>query len=972
MVRSIVTQSHVTNRVPVGLGALPPGGGVTGELIRNRDWSITPLGAIAGWPQSLTTSLGFLLHSPIPIVMLWGEEGIMLYNDAYSVFAGGRHPHLLGSRVREGWPEVADFNDNVMRVCLAGGTLAYRDQELTLYRHGFAEQVWMNLDYSPVFGEDGLPAGVIAIVGETTERVRAERRRDFLSDLGDALRSLQEPRAVLATTAKRLGRYLEVSRVGYGGIFVEGEATEVHVDIEWRAEAVPSVGGRHNIPRYAALFREDFRAGRPMVVDDFVTDPRTAGSIADELVKLSVRSQIAVPRYISGRFSGVLFVQSATPRRWSEDEVLLVREVAERTWSFAERAKAELDLSASETRLRLGMLAGRMSTWEVDLATRKVLRSDNSEEFFGEGISPENFYSRVSSDDEAADQARFAAALNDPNVNYDSELRYRHPRGHWMWLHIQGRILRDAAGQPYRAYGVCLDVTARKNAELELQRLNALLAEQVEARTQERDRLFELTSDLFAVAGFDGRFKLINPAWTKLLGRPTEEILATPFIESIHPDDRQAAQEVLATLRAGGLIEGFEIRAPAADGKNICISWTAVPHEDNIYAVGRDVTREREREEAFRQSQKMEAIGQLTGGIAHDFNNLLGAVVGSFELIRRKANDAERVRRWAELGMAAAERGAKLTSQLLAFSRSQKMELQPIVLSGLIDGMREMLTRTLGPMIKLNFQLDGGDAKVRSDPTQLEMAVLNLSLNARDAMPAGGDITIRTKRVWLKHDPELPAGEYLEFSVSDAGSGMPADVLARALDPFFTTKPVGKGTGLGLSQVYGFARQGGGSIRLQSTPGAGTTVRILLPIVEIGQMSAARPEPEIPSAPRQGGKALIIDDDQDMRRSLRESLEVLGYDVTEAEDGEAGLSLLLGERPDVMIVDFAMPGLNGADVARAARQHISDLPIVLVSGYSDTAIIDQKIGDQAILIRKPFRLEALKRAIEEAASRFVA
>ncbi|HEY1942370.1 MAG TPA: PAS domain S-box protein [Roseiarcus sp.] len=940
-------------------------------MIRSRDWSATPLGPIGAWPQSLTTSLGFLLHSPIPIVMLWGEEGIMLYNDAYSVFAGGRHPELLGSRVREGWPEVAAFNDNVMRVCLAGGTLAYRDQELTLYRHGYAEQVWMNLDYSPVFGEDGRPAGVVAIVVETTERVRAEERRNFLNDLGEALRTLHEPPALLATTAERLGRYLGVDRVGYGAVSGEAEMTELQIDAEWRAGGAPSIVGRHNIARFAEAFREDFLAGRSMVVKDFATDPRTAGAIAEEMAIFSIGAQIALPRYSAGRFAGVLFVQSATPRQWSDDEVLLVREVAERTWASAERAKAETALSASETRLRLGMLAGRMSTWELELATLRILRSDNADEIFGRGVTAEEFYSRVPSEDQVADRARFTAALNDPEVHYDSELRYQHPDGRWMWLHIQGRIVRDAAGRPYRAYGVCIDVTARKTAELELQRLNALLAKQVEARTKERDRLFELTSDLFAVAGFDGRFKIINPAWTKLLGRPAEEILATPYLELVHPEDRRPAEEVLGTLRAGGVIAGFEVRAHTADGKTVWIAWTAVPYEDSIYAVGRDVTREREREEAFRQSQKMEAVGQLTGGIAHDFNNLLGAVVGSFELIRRRADDVEKVRHWADLGIAAADRGAKLTSQLLAFSRSQKMELQPIVSSSLIEGMREMLTRTLGPMIALDFQLEGGGATVRSDPTQLEMAVLNLCLNARDAMAAGGEITVRTARVWLSHDPELPAGEYLELSVADKGAGMPVEVLGRALDPFFTTKPVGKGTGLGLSQVYGIARQGGGTVRLDSTPGLGTIARILLPIVAAEDFAEARTEADCALQRREGGTALIIDDDADMRRSLREFLEVLGYAVREAEDGEAGLALLERERPDVMIVDFAMPGLNGADVARSARKMFDDLPIVLVSGYSDTAIIEERIGDGAILIRKPFRIDALQRAIDEASAKII-
>jgi CheY-like chemotaxis protein len=361
----------------------------------------------------------------------------------------------------------------------------------------------------------------------------------------------------------------------------------------------------------------------------------------------------------------------------------------------------------------------------------------------------------------------------------------------------------------------------------------------------------------------------------------------------------------------------------------------------------------------------MEAVGQLTGGIAHDFNNLLGAVVGALDLIRRKPADIERVVRFAEAGLQAAERGAKLTGQLLAFSRAQRIELKPVVVATLVEGMRDMLARTLGPMVRLGLEMEGEGA-VLSDPTQLEMAVLNLAINARDAMPEGGALTITTRLRRIAEEAEIGPGEYVELSVTDTGSGMPPDVAARAFDPFFTTKGPGKGTGLGLSQVYGIARQAGGAVRIESRPGAGTTVRMLLPRTqappaaeEAGALPAEAPD-------RASACILVVDDDPDMRRVLVASLETLGYRVLAAEDGPSGLAVLDRAGPDLLLLDFAMPGMNGAEVARLARQRRPGLPIVFASGYADTAAIEDAAGPEARILRKPFRMEEMQAVLAEA------
>jgi CheY-like chemotaxis protein len=297
------------------------------------------------------------------------------------------------------------------------------------------------------------------------------------------------------------------------------------------------------------------------------------------------------------------------------------------------------------------------------------------------------------------------------------------------------------------------------------------------------------------------------------------------------------------------------------------------------------------------------------------------------------------------------------------------MEVKPVAVLPLVEAMAEMLVRTLGPMVRLTLRLDPASAQVLCDPVQLEMSILNLAINARDAMPDGGEVVIKARPVSVERDAELSAGDYVELAVTDNGTGMPPDVVSRALDPFFSTKGIGKGTGLGLSQVYGSVRQAGGTVRIESEPGTGSMIRILLPRTETpaaGAQAPAKPEAEI------GGSAatvLLIDDEDDLRLMLSASLQDLGYRVLEADDGPSGLALLRDREPDVMLVDFAMPGMNGAEVAAAARERWPDLPIAFASGYADTAAIEQAVGEDAAQLRKPFRIDELHALLSKALAR---
>ena len=373
---------------------------------------------------------------------------------------------------------------------------------------------------------------------------------------------------------------------------------------------------------------------------------------------------------------------------------------------------------------------------------------------------------------------------------------------------------------------------------------------------------------------------------------------------------------------------------------------------------------ERERvQAALAQAQKMEAVGQLTGGIAHDFNNLLTVIFGNLELIERRTED-DRTARLADFAKQAAERAAKLTHQLLAFSRTQSLTLKPVDINALVGGMADLLARTIGTRIRIEMDLSEDEPWAMADGNQLELAILNLAINARDAMGDGGELCISTARREAMAG-DLSPGGYAVVSVKDTGTGIPPHLLAKVFDPFFTTKPIGKGTGLGLSQVYGIAQQSGGTVRIESVEGEGSTLEIWLP--ETAAVAAAG-APEPLHAVRSDGpreRVLVIDDDEGVRRFLVDSLGSLGYDVDQAPDGEQGLVRLGAAMPDLLIVDYAMPGITGVDVVAEARARTPGLPIILVTGYADMEAVDRVI-EPANVLRKPFRINELAAAVRTA------
>ncbi|NPD65941.1 PAS domain S-box protein [Lichenicola cladoniae] len=521
----------------------------------------------------------------------------------------------------------------------------------------------------------------------------------------------------------------------------------------------------------------------------------------------------------------------------------------------------------------------------------------------------------------------------------------------------------------------------RRLAEKRLRDLAALLEQQVAERTRERDRIWRVSQDLLGVADMKGCWISINPAWHALLGWNEDEIVGRTLEWLEHPDDRATTRAAFAGLADGKPTHAYENRVRHRDGHDRWLAWTAVPEADLIYCVGRDVTAEkaaaealRQAEDHLRQSQKMEAVGQLTGGLAHDFNNLLTGITGSLEMLGNRVAQGRvgEVDRFISAAQGAARRAAALTHRLLAFSRRQTLDPKATGVNRLVSGMEELIRRTVGPSIDIEVVGATGLWTALVDPNQLENALLNLCINARDAMPDGGRILIETGNTWMDQQAagprDLAPGAYLSLSVTDTGSGMTPEVIARAFDPFFTTKPLGEGTGLGLSMIYGFARQSGGQICIQSTPGAGTTMCLYLPR-HLG------PEDTVPEIRKPAGTArategqtvLVVDDEPIIRMLVRETLGDLGYVAIEASDGAGGMAMLSSkDRVDLLVTDVGLPGgFNGRQLADAGRALRPGLKVLFITGYAENAVIGNGALDHGMqVLTKPFAMDALADRIE--------
>lgn len=526
------------------------------------------------------------------------------------------------------------------------------------------------------------------------------------------------------------------------------------------------------------------------------------------------------------------------------------------------------------------------------------------------------------------------------------------------------------------------EITEQVRRDKEIHHAQANLVRTVDERTRDRNRLWELSADIMLRCGFDGRIYIVNPAWKDVLDLNAEELVGTNLLDHIHPDDFERTRQAARFMAEGGSMTRFDNRYRHKNGTYRWISWSVRPDLESIYAVGRDITAEKEQsealrsaEDALRQAQKMEAVGQLTGGLAHDFNNLLAGIQGSLAMIEQRVSQGRYadIRRYVDVGVDAAKRAAALTHRLLAFSRRQTLDPKPTDVNRLVLGMEDLVRRTVGPAVSVEVHGAPDLWTALVDPSQLENSLLNLCINARDAMPGGGHIRIATANHWLDAEAaaadDLPAGEYLTLSVQDTGTGIAPELIARVFEPFFTTKQVGEGTGLGLSMVYGFAKQSGGHVRIYSEHGLGTTVCTYLPRHHGApvESDAAASQSTVTRDVR-NATVLVVDDEPSVRMLIADIIGDLGCKVLQAEDSTTGLATLCsGVNIDLLISDIGLPGgMNGRQMAEAGMRVKPQLRVLLLTGYAEAAVLGSgALADGMTVMTKPFDIDVLSNRVAE-------
>lgn len=631
-----------------------------------------------------------------------------------------------------------------------------------------------------------------------------------------------------------------------------------------------------------------------------------------------------------------------------------------------DRKEAENALRASEAQFRLMADAVPQIVWITDGEGRAEFFNKHWSDYTGSAYHPETAADvaaeHVHPDDAASTMMAFDEARRTGST-FLAEHRIRSADGEYRWFLVRGEPYREADnGKVIRWFGASVDIHDRKLAEAALNKLNQTLEAQVHARSAERDRLWNLSQDMLARADYTGMMSAVSPAWRQVLGWSERELLTREYTTFMHPEDTAPTLAAIQKMGATSEPTRFENRIATADGGWKPIEWTVAPEADgvNFIAVGRDLSQAKAREaeleaaqEALRQSQKMEAMGSLTGGVAHDFNNLLTPIIGSLDMLVRKGLGNEREQRLISGALQSAERAKTLVQRLLAFARRQPLRSTAVDIPNLVQEMAGLIGSTVGPAIDVQVDLAADLPPAQADANQLEMALLNLAVNARDAMPHGGRLTITARRESVR-TPEaggLRRGHYVRLGVQDTGSGMDEATLRRAVEPFFSTKGIGKGTGLGLSMVHGLAAQLGGGLTLDSRLDEGTTVTLWLPIsTELVPEESAPGDRAKQSFGR--GTALLVDDEELVRMSTADMLNDLGFHVVEVTSAEEALRLLeAGDFPNLLITDHLMPGMTGADLAHEARLLRPGLPVLIVSGYAEV----EGIAPDLPRLTKPFR-----------------
>jgi len=651
------------------------------------------------------------------------------------------------------------------------------------------------------------------------------------------------------------------------------------------------------------------------------------------------------------------------------------------------RVRSEQALRANEEHLRLAQEAAGIGTWEWDLATGELHWSPQMFRLIGRDpadaghVNHHALWRRVVHPDDRPAVVEAIRASSRSQGPFALEFRVQRADGEIRWIDARGSVVADSYGNPRRMLGVNIDITERKQAEVALEQRVAertrALQDTVEALRNSRERYAAIFSHAPIYFGFmrlesDGRLVCedVNDAWLRDTGFQREQVIGRTLAQIF---DREQAgfgeTQYRKAIETGKPVE-YEYSHVFPTGEVIRRSILVPLHDDagnvtRVLLTSMDLTAMRQMEAQLRQAQKMEAIGQLTGGIAHDFNNLLTVVLGNLELLQPRLQD-ERSMRHLRAAQRAAQRGGELTHQLLAYARRQNISPRPVDLAALIGGMGDLLQRSLGGLVSVETTLSADLWLAFCDPTQLELMLLNLAINARDAMPAGGTITIAACNIASGASlcSELAPGDYVSISVIDSGTGMAPEIRERAFEPFFTTKEPGKGSGLGLAQVWGLAQQFGGTVVLDSMPGRGTTVHVYLP--RATEAAPVQPVPTfgvLPEAPK-GRVILVVDDDADARDVAAAFLEQDGYITRAASNGQEALACMEGSDVALALVDYAMPGMSGAEFAQRAQARYGKLCVVFVTGNPDA--LAAHVGDDAPVVTKPYTRAGLADAVRRA------
>jgi PAS domain S-box-containing protein len=931
-----------------------------GARVRAFDWENTPLGSISSWPQSLKTTIDLMMASQLAMNLIWGPERILIYNEVHRAFMGTKHPGAFGRPGRDVWGEVWEAAEAAIHLrVFAGETVTLEDHPWTLLRNGGPEEAFFTSYFTPIRDETGAVVANLATAFETTNAVKQKAERDR------AERTLGESESRLREVLEGIGDAFYALDQDQRFLYASRRALEI-----WDKKPDDLIG----VPFLSAL-------------------PNPVGTPDYEAHRRALETGTAQHfEYVSPLIG-----------HWLEVDIYPTSTGVSVAFRDIDRHKqAEASLRASESRLRAAVELVSLSLYSGDSRTGALDWDARLNAMWGLPADTIVDMPMAVSAIHPGDQARVAAAWEaslDPASDGVFVAEYRvlgieDGIERWVSSHAQNFF---EGGQPVRFVGAIREITEEKHAEAHLRESKARLQAAIDLT---RLGCYGWNPQTNKLQWDD----TVRAMWGLPAGAPVDYEV---WRSCVHPDDLarvEAAVQWCADPRSDGVYD-IEYRVIGkTDGVERWIASRGQTNFENdvpvsFFGVALEVTdrkrierrlerrvedRTRELEEANRQLrsqiekreiaeaevqqlQRLDAIGQITSGVAHDFNNLLSVVLTNARLLSRTVQgpyDQEGV----ELIRTAADRGAKLIAQLLAFSRQQRLEPDKVDLNSKLVAMGNLLSVTLGDTVQLKttFAPDLWPALV--DPNQIELIVLNLAINARDAMQPGGTLTLETFNTVIESEPLRPEepspGNYVGLAVKDTGTGIPDHVLPHVFEPFFTTKKEGKGSGLGLAQVFGFAKQSGGGVRIETRLGQGTAVNIFLPPATA---DAADLRPGFVDASKRAqtmkrGRVLVVDDSKAVLKSTVRMLDCLGYATASAESGSEALRVLArNQEIDLVLADFAMPEMSGDELAKAICAMRPTLPIILITGYRDLAVL-KGLNDLRIIL-KPFTEDDLVNAI---------